>query len=672
MGRTILLADEDQQLVLMLRSMLEGRGYSVVHTATGRETLESARNSVPDMVIVGEQIGDIDGIGLILKLRKANGGLKICFVSNQWRESELYQQLTKECRVALIVHRPLKPSLFAAQIDSQFADTGMRMASGSEAEEKTFLALRARFTEVLPMRLATIEDAIDVAMHNRSDSTFAVEARRLAHNLKGTASSCGFDLVGEAAAHLERALAEAHANGAALKDTTWDEIEALFTSVQVQAATELKRNAPTTAQIEQLVDDSNMAKVLLVAPENLVTDESALKNGLPIKVIHGVSAADALDKACRTTFDAVVIDMEQSPQESLKLARELRGMAGYESLPLAFITNGSQPADKTASMHAGASIFLEKPLEQQALRNAIEYLLQVRQGGRPRVLVVDDDDDFSNIISVALGKEGILVQSLSDPAKILASMEAFSPDLVLLDVMMPGVSGFDVCRKLRGTPRWQDMPILFLTAQTELDARLAAFDAGGDDYLPKPVAPVELLTRVKVRLERARLLKERADRDILTGLYLRRAFMEQLNALISEADRYNLNFTVALLDIDHFKKVNDTYGHLAGDRVLSYFGQLLKRRFRVEDLRGRWGGEEFIVALRHEGKPTTMGALGRVKDELFSNDFKGDHGEEFRVSFTAGLATFPVDGKTIESLVHAADSRLYKGKERGRNTIISE
>ncbi len=235
---------------------------------------------------------------------------------------------------------------------------------------------------------------------------------------------------------------------------------------------------------------------------------------------------------------------------------------------------------------------------------------------------------------------------------------------------MPIMSGFEVCRVLRTNTRWQDTPILFLTGETELDARLAAFDAGGDDYLPKPVAAVELLTRVKVRLERARLIRERADKDALTGLLLRRAFMEQIAGLISEASRHELFFTVALIDVDMFKTVNDTYGHLAGDRVLTRLGQLLKKRFRVEDIRGRWGGEEFIVALRHVKKETTQGALARVLDELRNMQFEGDHGEVFSVTFTAGLASFPEDGATLEHLVKAADGRLYKGKEAGRDRIV--
>jgi diguanylate cyclase (GGDEF)-like protein len=207
--------------------------------------------------------------------------------------------------------------------------------------------------------------------------------------------------------------------------------------------------------------------------------------------------------------------------------------------------------------------------------------------------------------------------------------------------MMPGITGFEVCRMLRGVPRWQDLPIVFLTGQTGVDARLEAFRSGGDDYLPKPVVNEELLMRVKVRLDRARLMKERSDKDTITGLLLRRAFSEHLAGMIAEAHRLKATATICLMDVDHFKKVNDTYGHLAGDRVLAGLGQLLARRFRVDDLRGRWGGEEFILAFRRESKETMQKAILRVLEEFSRMEFKADDGRIFHVTFSGGLASYP-------------------------------
>jgi diguanylate cyclase (GGDEF)-like protein len=139
-----------------------------------------------------------------------------------------------------------------------------------------------------------------------------------------------------------------------------------------------------------------------------------------------------------------------------------------------------------------------------------------------------------------------------------------------------------------------------------------------------------------------------------------------------ESKRNGLIFSLALIDLDHFKKINDQYGHLAGDRVLATFGQLLKKRFRVEDFRGRWGGEEFMVAFRHIRKETAHGALQRALEELRALEFSGDHCENFGITFSAGLVSYPDDGSDIEDLIRKADERLYQAKKNGRNCLVAK
>jgi len=166
------------------------------------------------------------------------------------------------------------------------------------------------------------------------------------------------------------------------------------------------------------------------------------------------------------------------------------------------------------------------------------------------------------------------------------------------------------------------------------------------------------------------MLKDRSDKDTITGLLLRRAFSEQLAQLLAEGQRNKTVFTICLLDVDKFKNVNDTYGHLAGDKVLAGLGQLLARRFRVEDLRGRWGGEEFILGFRRESKETMHAAINRVLAEFREMVFTGDDGREFKVSFSGGMASFPEDGESVYELIQTADARLYEAKKQGRNRII--
>jgi diguanylate cyclase (GGDEF)-like protein len=237
--------------------------------------------------------------------------------------------------------------------------------------------------------------------------------------------------------------------------------------------------------------------------------------------------------------------------------------------------------------------------------------------------------------------------------------------------MLPRVNGWDAIRLVRTTPEHRDVPILFLTGRTDLASRVAAFDAGADDYLAKPLVTEELLARVRVRLERRRLLREMTERDPLTRCLSRRALLDALTSRLSEARRHGRGLSLALLDVDRFKFVNDSYGHLVGDHVLAALGRLLNARFRLEDLRGRWGGEEFVVVLPGEPAATAAAVLSRALDEFRAFPFRSERGERFFVTFSAGVASFPDDGTSVDALLRAADARLYEAKAGGRGHVVS-
>jgi diguanylate cyclase (GGDEF)-like protein len=198
---------------------------------------------------------------------------------------------------------------------------------------------------------------------------------------------------------------------------------------------------------------------------------------------------------------------------------------------------------------------------------------------------------------------------------------------------------------------------------------VGCFEAGADDYIEKPVIREELMARINLRLERIQMFKERADTDALTGLPTRRPFIDMLKMRLSESIRFNKPVALCLLDLDNFKGINDNYGHLAGDRVLANVGRLLKSRFRTMDVRGRWGGEEFVLAFYGEEESTAKMIVNRVRKELRQVVFTGDHGEEFNVTFSAGIAAFPSDGTTVEQLFRQVDKKLYLAKSKGRNCI---
>lgn len=676
MGKNILLVDEDKQFTRLVSSVLEGRGHTVLQ-ADSEHPKESMSRSGLDLIILSSPLKGED-IQWLSRIREANNSAKVILVAqNQEHLDSIKSKVTASHSVSLMVHKPIIPYIFGAQVDHQFDENQSDAAKQKMKDFETmFLALVAKYARVLPTRISELSQAIEKAKAQSEDQTLQDEVRSIAHKIKGTGGSLGFRRVSEAMDFIENAAEAMHSLSKEEQLISWSEVDRKLIDAQLAGEQECDEINAAVANADvskpQAVSNPAMTRILVVDNDrdflNIVSD---LGKQRLVDIIKAVSHKEAVEQAAVYALDAALINVNPThPDESFRVARDLRELPGYENLPLAFISGQALVKDRVEAAHAGASLYLDKPLESDSLEKAVQHLVNIRQGGRPRILICDDDEFFCNTVALVLRNEGMIVRILHEPSLILETMQEYPPELLLLDVMMPGVNGFEVCRMLRQIPRWQDLPIIFLTGQTGVEARLEAFRSGGDDYLPKPVVNEELLTRVKVRLDRARMLKDRSDKDTTTGLLLRRAFSEQLSAILAEAQRLKTTFTICLLDVDHFKKVNDTYGHLAGDKVLAGLGQLLSRRFRVDDLRGRWGGEEFILAFKRETKTTMHLAVQRVLDEFNRMVFTGDKGEEFTNSFSGGIAEYPVDGESVFELVKVSDRRLYLAKRRGRHQIV--
>lgn len=670
-SKTILVAGDGQEIWSFVKSVLEDNGYEVRMAPSGHAALEHiGKKYNVDLVVVGEELSDISGLEWIIKARQKNPHLKIVFVANIWRDADFYQKLRKDFGVSLILHRPFKPSIFALQIDSLFGivEESQFPQAVEVNEVDRHVAMKFRYAEILPARARQLADAIEGVQVEPYNQKMLTEAFRLAHNLKGSSRSCGFRKIGDLSEQVERILI-GMLNGNCTKNIA-NQVSEQMNSIQMQAmAAHLKYTAHPDAQSqhENSKDDASKTLILVVTGGRPL-DQALDENNQWLKILQVNTYDAALKMAREKPIDAALIDMSlESRQSALQFAERIRELKGNENLPLGFLSSGRND-DHLEATRAGGSLVLPKPVATNHIVKAATYLGSIRQGGRPRILIVDDDSDFTQIISSMLVSHGMLIRCLHEPSDLLHVLQEFTPDLILLDVMMPVINGFDLCRQLRSMPRWQDTPIVFLTAHSGVDARINAFDAGADDYLPKPVIEMELVARLKLRLDRARLIRERADRDLLTGLLSRRAFSEQVTALLAKSTRHHFKFCLSLLDVDHFKKVNDVYGHHSGDQVLSGLGQLLSRRFRVEDLRGRWGGEEFALAYPHATSDVMRASLGRVLEEFRATPY-GDT-EKFHVSFSAGMATYPDDGNSFKELLQVADERLYMAKEMGRNTIV--
>jgi diguanylate cyclase (GGDEF)-like protein len=244
-----------------------------------------------------------------------------------------------------------------------------------------------------------------------------------------------------------------------------------------------------------------------------------------------------------------------------------------------------------------------------------------------------------------------------------------TPDLVILDVDMPQLNGIELCRVMRNDPRWAAVPVLFLTEPVGPAVVTRMFEVGGDDFVTKPVLGPELVARVRNRIERTRMLRRAADVDSLTGVATRRRGIEVLERLFRLAHRQRQPISIAAIDLDHFKDVNDRFGHLVGDGVLRQVAAILAGCFRGEDIVARWGGEEFVVGMYSMPCDAAVRRLELALEKLRAERFEtGD--ETFAMTFSAGVAEFPTDGTDWTTLYRIADDSLTQAKMAGRNRVV--
>jgi diguanylate cyclase (GGDEF)-like protein len=305
-------------------------------------------------------------------------------------------------------------------------------------------------------------------------------------------------------------------------------------------------------------------------------------------------------------------------------------------------------------------------------------------GGAPttgRILVVDDNQDNVEIISTRLSFRGYDVAAAANGLQALEEVRAQPPDLILLDLMLPDIDGYEISRRIKGDPRLPFIPIILVTARDSTQDKVAGLDAGADDYLTKPINFPELEARVRSMLrikrlqdeleEKNRALEQLSVSDGLTGLFNHRHIHGLLHDEFERALRSGHPLTVAMFDFDHFKSVNDTYGHPVGDRVLLQMADILRRTAREIDRIGRYGGEEFMVILPETGIEDGAIFVERVRREVARHPFDVGRDKPIHMTLSAGVATFPHElVADKETLVRLADEALYAAKAAGRDRIV--
>tara|TARA_R110000850_G_scaffold93198_8_gene197330 strand:+ start:3934 stop:5595 length:1662 start_codon:yes stop_codon:yes gene_type:complete len=490
------------------------------------------------------------------------------------------------------------------------------------------------------------------------------------HKLAGSAGSFGFDGLSKAAREQELAikawLAGQLPAAAQLSDFV-AEIESFTRFIQAPGPKVADSFSLDLPQVE-LKAEAKHSLIYVLEDDLLLASELTLALiNFGYEVRHYATLAAAEQAVSEQRPDFLIVDVMFSgdertgPQSIAELQRR-----SADPLSVVFISARDDFDAYLAAVRAGAVGYFVKPLDIPQLVNTLEAQLKLAEGSPYRILIVDDDALLARHYQVILEHAGMRVELVSDPSEVLEVMRRFHPELVLLDLNLPGCRGYEVAQLIRLNPDWLRVAIAYLSSESDEQAQANAVGYGGEDFLTKPISDLRLVSAVCVRAARSRQLSEAIDRDSLTGLLTHARIKDQVNVEVQRAQRTGKAVSVAMIDLDHFKAVNDTYGHALGDRVIRALAQLLRQRLRQTDAIGRYGGEEFVVILPDCELEQAKAILDDLRQSFSAVTFNAND-TVFHVSLSCGIASSEREGDA--QLLEWADKALYRAKAEGRNRV---
>jgi diguanylate cyclase (GGDEF)-like protein len=337
--------------------------------------------------------------------------------------------------------------------------------------------------------------------------------------------------------------------------------------------------------------------------------------------------------------------------------------------PILFITELDDFYSRLAAAHMGAAGYFLKPVDGPQVVARLAQIFERLAAPPPRVLVLDDDHLLANRYRNVLVAAGMQVAVVDNPEELIGEVVRFGPELILMDLHMQRFSGPDLASVIRQYDSLSLLPIVCLSAPADLERQRQAMGRGGEDVLAKPVADAQLVAALRLRIDRFRQLDAWVSRDSLTGLLRHANFMETVHAELGKERRSGMPLTLALLDIDQCKEVNERHGHAMGDVVIAALARLLQQRLRTSDIIGRYAGEEFAVLLPGCDVQAARGVVDDLRQRFAAVRFNhGDLG--FGCTLSAGfVSSSQLPAAEAEGLLAAADDALYASKRGGRNRV---
>jgi diguanylate cyclase (GGDEF)-like protein len=528
------------------------------------------------------------------------------------------------------------------------------------------LAVLDEHRGTLDQRVATVEEAVTGLVSGRLDEDLRARAERDAHKLVGSLGMFGLPRGSELAAELEQSLGAvggpSEAEMPRLAELVLDLQNQLLSLAEPSTGDEPPENLDPAAACRHVA--------LFVSPDPELSDRLAVEAvGRNIRSRSAVTCAGARRLAAEELPDVVVLDVTfaDPDSESLDFLAELTDRE--PPIPVLVLTASEALVDRVEVARRGGGTFMQRTRPVTDMVDAMTALVQRAAPTDLKVLAVDDDPAILAALSALLGPGGLDVTTSDEPLGFWEALTDTAPDLLILDLDMPGVSGTDLCRAVRADVHFGRLPVVFLTSYSDPEKVQEIFAAGADDYVKKPIVGEELLTRVRNRLERVRVHRELAEKYVLTGTAGRRASSGTLDSLLARADGQGQPAALALIDLDDFKRFGELHGDATANAALRGLGELAADTFRGEDVVNRRGDDGFAIGAYGMTGDDGVQRVAEMLESFRQQWYANPEGHE-RIPFSAGVAEYPRDGSDLQTLQRSADEALTRAKEKGGDCVL--
>lgn len=536
--------------------------------------------------------------------------------------------------------------------------------------------IREAYVKHLPAQLEGIRTSYSEFVQGEKGNSPLADLHRRIHTMKGACASFRLSLLSAVAAAGEH-LAKEALQSESPPDRYWHKnIQEQFERMEHEIAN-IDPHQGMELQIQELataVEQINERERKLVY---LCEDDSYQRLTLATQIgcfgfeVFSFGEPEQLANAVRSAPpDAIIMDIifPDRPLGGSDIMQTIQ--SGRDNpVPTIFISSQSSLTNRLSAVRAGSSAYLVKPINMTELCSTLSLITSAEQPEPYRIMIIDDDPQLAEYHALILQEAGMSTLIINDPLLVMSPLTEFKPDLILMDMYMPGCNGMELAKAIRQIGTYFSIPIVFLSSETDLDKQFQAMQTGGDAFLTKPIEPRRLVSSVVARAERMKIIRAQMVRDSMTGLFNHTATKEFLDTIIADAQRKREEVCFAMIDVDKFKVVNDTYGHPIGDRVLIALARLIRQRVRRADIVGRFGGEEFAVILPGCNTTAAASLLNEVRESFAAVIFQAKE-DTFSCTFSCGIAPLSLYGDST-ALNAGADEALYAAKNGGRNLVVS-